>query len=232
MKNFIIFFSLLILCLATQAQTITAPPATPISVQGDGENLEIVKRPTGIIEDSSEHHRVGKDYQIDWQILGLGPNPVFTRGLYLGKFLSRNSLIYLDILGQHYETYFSDTEIDVSSVGLHYKKFHSNSFYYVLGGDFRTVKYEVNDNFPYYSEGGFKSQSLVFSMSIGNQWQWENFTLGCDWVGTSIVLSHKYLEEDTDLLDVYDKSDLENDKEWLTENGTLHLLRFYLGYSF
>lgn len=231
MKNFIIFFSLLILCLATQAQTITAPPATPISVKGDGENLEIVKRPTGIIEDSSEHHRVGKKYQIAWQILGLGPNAALTRGLYLGKFLDRSSMIYLDVLGQNYQAYFSDTELDFGSIGLHYKKFHSNSFYYVLGGDYRSVKYEINDPLPY-SAGSFKSTSWVFSASIGNQWQWENFTLGCDWVGTSVVLSHQYSEEDKDSLDIYDRTDFENDKEWFTERNTLHLLRFYLGYSF
>lgn len=59
-------------------------------------------------------------------------------------------------------------------------------------------------------------EDLGASFKIGNQWQWDNFTLGCDWVGYSQSITT--LEESGNVK----SSDL----------GNLSLVNFYLGATF
>jgi hypothetical protein len=72
------------------------------------------------------------------------------------------------------------------------------------------------------------------SLNIGNQWQFKNFTLGCDWVGVTLPLSKKYSNESVATTGNLATEQQENEdaKEDLTERTQINLLRFYLGASF
>ena len=80
---------------------------------------------------------------------------------------------------------------------LHLKSFWGNSFYTNLGVGSRSLGYSFD--FPTIDGQGqitgfseaYKIDNSVLGVdfSIGNRWQWETFTIGCDWVGTFVPLS-------------------------------------------
>jgi len=67
------------------------------------------------------------------------------------------------------------------------------------------------------------SKALGLSLRVGNEWQWKNFTMGCDWFGIDHTVSHSQ------------KKSILNSTT-TTENRELSLgftlTNFYLGYSF
>ena len=110
----------------------------------------------------------------------LGVNAV---GTEISYFLEPNSAIYIK---------YSNDDEDIRSgfentalVKLGLKKFKSNSFYYKVGA------YHLSSNTKHYvkdSSNNYKSVKSTFSElgisgSIGNQWQWENLSVGVDWLG-------------------------------------------------
>jgi hypothetical protein len=211
-------------------------------VSAQTENVVIYKKTVGVAEDSSEHNRMGKNHLITAQLFGVNPNGLPGGGLSYGFFLDRSSMIIAEATGSKYG---SDTvafngggyDIDGSSVGVHYKKFFGNSFYVKAGMDQRHInlKYSyigfLSPNFN--TAYGFKSDSTAASLVIGNQWQWNSFTLGCDWIGMSVPIVESTSKEfQSGNFDSIDKRNLEDDKRRFTKNGIGQGLRFYLGASF
>ncbi len=107
-------------------------------------------------------------------------------------------------------------------MGLHYKEFVGNSFYWKGGLDYRQTEYIENH---VTDEAHIKGNSWALSIVIGNQWQWENFTLGCDWIGFSKPFGTTIAEASGNI-ESFSAEDL------YFRDDVLQFGRFYVGYSF
>lgn len=209
----------------------------PAYAQSSGEaDLVIVKEtPNAIYEDSSEHNRINKKFQMTFLAVGAGSLPGTVGGANLGYFFDRNSLINLSYMRVRQSSYSCSGSVTCSADGnefaVSYKKFATNSFYYTLGLGRKEVEYnkaEVPGGAVHYR---FNGNAIGAEISVGNQWQWKNFTLGCDWIGFNFPLTHK-VESEESSGDPWDQDDLESRKEELLEKVMPLALRFYLGASF
>lgn len=125
-------------------------------------------------EDSSQYNRLSKKYNTS---LHLGNDyKVTTAQLSISKFLTSESLLgfkggYADIS--------SESQFNVA---IQYKKFVENSFYY--GAEVYYLDYidTRNHDFDFYSSTE-QQKAIGLSLRFGNQWQWDNLTLGVDWFG-------------------------------------------------
>lgn len=203
------------------------------------DNVQVVDAPKTVFRDSSEFNRMNKNFSLTYMAFGVGPSRSGSIGVTLGVFLDRNSQIDLELISGRpaYTNWFSwsEYEIKTSSAGLHFKHFVGNSFYFRVGADYRKVDYRytyrdiLTNNIL--SENKFEGDSVTATIVIGNQWQWETFTLGCDWFGyalpvTSTIKSESISGSKPDTR--YQKED----QDWLLKNNTAIALRFYLGASF
>ncbi len=99
------------------------------------------------------------------------------------------------------------------------KHFVGNSFYYkpeVFYRKQRLVTETTNNSARLISATAGDYTDIGLSIKIGNQWQWENYTLGCDWVG---------LNQTASVVDI--NGTLERD-----DLPTFTALNFYMGASF
>lgn len=200
------------------------------------ESVTIIeKSKDSILSDSSEFHRMNKRFTISTDLLGAGPTRANNYGLSAAYFLNRNTLLLAEAYkgettGQYHFAFNDDNfKYKGSSVGLYLKKFVGNSFYYRAGLEYRKVDYDYTENSNNYSFS-FSGSSLGAAILIGNQWQWENFTLGCDWVGIGLpAVSNIDSEEVSSPLYT---GDLHSAQDIYVKAAYIQLLRFYLGYSF
>jgi hypothetical protein len=217
-----------------------------IYINAFADDMPVVIRPKPTEEissgsSSSADNRKNKSHLLTAQPVGFGPSRGYdTFAATYGQYIDSDSLITFDFTkGRANITWFSDENITTSSIGISYKHFTSNSFYFKAGADYRTVDYLVRDYFTVFSsttntEQKFKGESLVASLSIGNQWQFESFTLGCDWVGYSVPLYSKV--HDVVVLGTPTTSEISrfnDDQDYYTKDSAFStLVRFYLGASF
>ncbi|HWU43533.1 MAG TPA: hypothetical protein VN132_08850 [Bdellovibrio sp.] len=200
---------------------------------------ETTEAPTIVFRDSSEQYRMNKKFTAQWQVVGVGPTGTIQAGLTLGMFLSRNDLVQVE--WAHGSNEVNDNALTTwsivrataegTSVGVNYKHFAGNSFYFKGGVDYRTISYEYNDSWSP-EVYNFKGRGVDASFLIGNQWQWDNFTLGCDWVGITVPLSHEITEEKITSSQVGTNSDLKKAEDHYLKNAIAQGLRFYMGLSF
>lgn len=194
-----------------------------------------------LYESSSEFNRMDKQWTFGAQLVGVGPTYATSYGLTAGYFLNRNMIFFAEIMTGNLDsdsfldsnyTSFSTINIDGRSIGAHFKHFVGNSFYYRAGLDLRFIEYKFSHSSG--DQASFKGTSLGLTFNIGNQWQWKNFTLGCDWIGLTVPMSDNYKDEQltTGGSSFYDPQDFEDDKDTLLGDTTLNVLRFYLGASF
>lgn len=186
---------------------------------------------------TSTSHRANKTFTATYQITGIGPSATFASGITVGFFLNPEWVIMLEGTSGREATIFDifdDTDVKSKSFGVHAKNFAGNSFYYRFGVDYRDLEYQYTDNFITTTYRTFDSKSWGVTFGIGNQWQWKNFTLGCDWVGVTLPLSKKYSNESVTTSGslAFEQSENEDAKKDLTEKTQINLLRFYLGASF
>lgn len=141
----------------------------------------------------------------------------------LGYVLSPKSMISLKYANQngHYE----DKATKMRSLTLGYRRFAGNSFNIMPTVYYRRSK---SDRF---NAGLFTTgrSTLIYEdvgvgLRIGNEWQWENFTLGVDWFG----LNAKVIQLNKEKRDTSDGFDLFN----IEEDITLTVLSLYIGYTF
>lgn len=195
---------------------------------------------------SSEYNRINKSFSFTAQLLGSGPNPVSAQGLGFSFFMDRNSMILFDITkGQvnGYNAFSSSSILNANnktksqSFGIHYKQFVSNTFYFRTGMDIRSLSYSYTYSSILFSETSnnrysFDSESTSLNFAIGNQWQFETFTLGCDWFGVVVPIGAKFSNVVYNTDNAYSQRDLEEDQNRLVKDNNLQLLRFYLGATF
>lgn len=189
----------------------------------------------GEVEESTLN-RADKKFTATYQFTGLGPNLAVGGAINLGYFLKPNMVLSIEGTKGSEATWdlFDDTEVDARSIGIHLKHYVGNSFYYRVGVDHRTMEHRYTDFFITSTTRTFDAKSLGVTVNIGNQWQWEHFTLGCDWVGVTLPVSKSYSNESVVTTGdaVYHQGQLEEDKKDYMESPILNLLRFYIGASF
>lgn len=180
----------------------------------------------------SEKNRDGKTFQVTGTLLGVGLGSI--SGITTGLFLNEN--LMLTLRAEQHIFQFDFLGLDLYSThsrlyGVGAKKFFGNSFYLdgaLLTGfsESRQTQYRYQSGIGSYEARTYeKWQHSGVQLAIGNQWQWEYFTLGTDWIGYYAPLQKTRVEYDQD--EGYE--DLNSSS---FSPGHLRILAFYLGASF
>lgn len=232
---------LLTLGLNVNAQTPPQTEAEPVSGSAKKESQR------RYYSNESADNRQDKTWEISAILLGVGPSISSTSGLIGAYHLSPDEEILVEITGGKLTSDTGDFDdklgssydIKTSSIGIHYKRFAGNSFYFRTGLDARFVKYDYQYRsiaFPANnSDIEFSGRSLALNFQIGNQWQWENFTMGCDWIGVSVPITSSIKEEKFESSGTFaslDRKQYDDDSRTLVKAVHANFLRFYLGASF
>ena len=179
-------------------------------------------------------NREGKEYTANITLTGAKFSTAGT-SVEFGKHLDLNTVVSLQYTRfspyqveeeDEYDEYMNK-DGEGEAINLNLKKFNGNSFYIKPGVYYRTQK-KINVTDESYSSAldkwivtdyeATEFRDIGVEFSIGNQWQWENFTLGTDWVG--ITKSVNILEQDG------------NKKLNPNDISEFNILNFYLGYTF
>ena len=153
----------------------------------------------------SSENRANKSWEATVQ-LGLDYMTGTTQ-LMVSKFIDADNVIGLK--GGHNKSGGDDDQ--QTSFALQYKHFTGNSFY--VAGEVFYLNTLRDTNWIFFEDRS-KYSSLGLGARIGNQWHYENFTIGCDWfgLGKRVVTFTKQNQDEIDI--------------------TLTLLNLYLGWSF
>jgi hypothetical protein len=155
-------------------------------------------------------------YQVTLPLSGMAYSVMYTSGLEVSYFQKKDTNIgfrYLDFdEPRAYEGSYKGKVLETF-----YKKFTGNSFY------IRSTLFYREMNIDEVDDTDYVFRDLGIGFSIGNQWQWKYFTLGCDWIGINTRLATLHYE------------DTKRSKALFKTNGysfTANVLNFYIGYSF
>ena len=197
------------------------------------EDIQVVPREKNgkqerkVYEYSSEHLRMDKEFMVAAQIVGYGPARTVQSGLILGFFLDHSMLLQLELMkGNNLTSGVFFDRVESESYGVHFKGFAGNTFYYKVGLDYIKVTAYNRDTLFTSSNFEVQGNKVGASVSIGNQWQWSGFTMGCDWVGISVPLTH------TTTTNTYGTEYTTGKAEYYIEQTDVQLVHFYLGASF
>ena len=194
------------------------------------ENVVVLKKPVTVLEDTSEYHRMNKKILLTAQPIGFAVSPVPSLGINAGYYLGRNSVLQLEHSDGVMNYVFFD--IGATTTTLNYKHFFGNSFYLKAGAGYRKIEIKnARLLFVDIKEVG-SVENVVAEVAIGNQWQWETFTLGCDWVGLMTPISTISKKYDKGSAKGQDAVDLDNSWNRMANVTSGELLRLYLGASF
>ena len=212
------------------------------------ENIVVMpKTNEQVYQGSSAFHRIDKKFQVTYQPLGATSNNAGETGLSFGYFIDRDSMILVNATsGQNKissRTESSDgarssseERFSSQSLGVSYKRFFANSFYARSGLDQRRTNADYSYSgflFLPAESASFTVNTTSLSLAIGNQWQWENFTLGCDWFGLSQPLMHSFSNESvSDQPQSIYADQVKRDKKQYGEQLAGMFLQVYLGATF
>lgn len=120
-----------------------------------------------------------------------------------------------------------DHATKMRSLTLGYRYFPGNSFNMMP-----TVYYRRSNSVSYntaFFSGTPTRSTLIYEdvgvgFRIGNEWQWDNFTLGTDWFGINakVIQINKEKHNDNGDFDLFN----------IEEDVTITMLSFYIGYTF
>ncbi len=165
------------------------------------------------IEGNSSENRRNRSLQ-----LTLGPGIEFDIPIFsytVGYFLKPNAVITARYSERH--GYSGDSgHKGLTAVKVGYKKFAGNSFFYQPSAYFRKASHITTVQYKY--------EDLGLGFRIGNEWQWENFTLGIDWLGVNRHIVK--LDESVNPPGLVPSS-IDIDK-----NFTFDFVGLYVGYTF
>ncbi|SMF10612.1 hypothetical protein [Pseudobacteriovorax antillogorgiicola] len=127
------------------------------------------------------------------------------------------------------------TEVKGSALSVSLRKFYGNSFYIEGGLDYAMVEGSFIIDETVLSErsetdlGSYSKLSAMFQ--IGNQWQWEAFTLGTSWVGILVPIAGT--QDFTTEAEAV-KNSINSIEKFMdnSDNVQLSALRFHLGWAF
>lgn len=122
---------------------------------------------------NSQENRNGLEYQAAIGLGKLEEAPGYS--LRLAKFLNPNNLIGVDFnLSSDGATEDDEKE---TSFNLNFKHFLGNSFYVHPRAYY--VNWSMKDEDERHDH---RVTAMGLGFSLGNQWQWDRFTLGADWL--------------------------------------------------
>jgi hypothetical protein len=152
------------------------------------------------------------------------------RAIWLGVAYNPNLVTFTE----HFtKSLMIGNEISAQSFGTGLKEFFGNSFY--LRGGVVATRFQYNGdlNFIFRTPGPqFSGQMLSAKVSVGNQWQWQRFNLGCDWIGLSNVLASSTSSLDEMGLTPMQIEDRDGARDDLLKSVKILALNLYLGFSF
>ena len=218
--------------------TVLTVQISSYAFAGD-EDVVIVKESPAdsVVENSSAHNRMNKKYSLTVMPIGFGPLNGIDSEINVGYFLDRKSIVsvrYNNLVKGNTCTGSLSCSDSGKAYGVSYKRFFGNSFYVNTAIDQREISYSETQsdlgagNYWF----NFKGSSTIFSVVVGNQWQWKSFTLGCDWAGLGVPLAHQITNENDSGDNAWSASN-RSDRESMYVSGSVAIaLRFYLGASF
>jgi hypothetical protein len=181
---------------------------------------------------TSEDWRLEKEYSL--LIEPVGFTPLLGYGAAAGYYVSPNDLVELS----YNQGKLSAVVVTVSSqlAELRWKHWFGNSFYGYGGVAYRKLRGDVDLDAAFGSgiiSGSIEAASLGVSGAIGNQWQFEYFTIGCDWIGVTVPVKklqtnyHDFL-----LAEGEDRRAAERIMDRMAFQPTPQFLRVYIGAAF
>lgn len=157
--------------------------------------------------------------------IGLGPAGDLVRGLSLGYFVNKNTIISLEQMnGSMFLTGDTTDHVELNSYGAFVKQFIPiiGESFYVKGG----ATWNHITNFRNHSHSSSTAKLTQFDAttvdavaSLGNEWQARNFTLGCDWIRYAYTIQKNVSVDDGGF-------------DHPLGDTNIALLYFYLGFSF
>lgn len=184
---------------------------------------------------TSQELRENQSMMATGQVAGLGPLSAYTTGVNFGFYINQNSILDFSY---HHSLIFAGLggySITFDTIGAHYKHFVKNSFYIKPGVEYRKLSYNYT---TYFSDKTleestqFTGTTLTANFALGHQWQWDHFTMGCDWVGVALPLSSTVDSEYTAGTYSRNLKRLSDDKQRYIKDIALYFGQFYLGASF
>lgn len=230
MKTNFILHTALVLFVSCFLKTLDAIAKVSES-RSKAEIYERYEKP----DTSSLAQRQGKVGYLSVQPLGFAVFPVPSIGLNGGFYLDSNRLVQIE--ASRGKLPFDFFAIDAESLGVNLKYFVGNSFYLKGGGAYRTIainNVECAACSPGFNRNWGSAKTIAGEFAIGNQWQWENFTLGCDWIGVMVPLTTAGVDPLPSSTSLGRREREELDRSWqqLAKSTSTSFLRFYLGASF
>lgn len=184
---------------------------------------------------TSAQNRAGKTLVGVLQPAGFAVAPVPSVGLGLGYYIDSNSVVQLEgSLGRlRPENRF---DVTVGTVAVNLKHFVSETFYLKGGAAYRQTTLSnltCRDCGPGVTRDWGAARTIDGEFAIGNQWQWENLTLGADWLGLMVPT----VRIDDSVTDAFGLSSNENrqaNEVWdvITKSAGVSVARVYVGASF
>ncbi len=217
------------------------------------EATNLMSSNTEEIRSSSTRNRLNKNWMTTGSIMAMGPAGTAGVGVNIGFFLTENSLLQIEISGGEtnendddfiFDTWKEKTVKKGYAAGLHYKYFTGNSFYIKAGANYRSFSFSETDTYtpwmifgspqePIVASRSFKGESVAAALGLGNQWQFENFTLGCNWFEVSLPISSRIYDEELSANSTEtDRKRNRDDKRLYVTGVGFTALNFYLGASF
>ena len=219
-------FSLLtVAMLLTLINSALAATSQEVAGESAANRVEVRER-------SSEHYRMDKDFELTFSPVSLGGFALTNSGVTAGAFINRNSQVLASYSWNATDrTCINGINCDLEDkfASVAFKRFVSNTFYMQGGATHHTITYTESDSYGDI-EFGFDAKITTADFAIGNQWNFNGFTLGCDWVSFALPLSTTYSNsfytEDSDMTELNDRQD-----EW-KKNGKMFFTKLYLGATF
>jgi len=182
----------------------------------------------------SERNRRGKLGSVVVET-GLAIAPFPTSGLAGGYYFNENLLAEISYVTG--SVAISDVGISWSLVGARAKWFWGNSAFINLGLSQRSFNFD--SKLPSTTAGvpdvavNAEAKSLGLDFGLGNRWQWDYFTLGCDWIGYFAPISSSGSSAiNIPGVETKEQDELNDLLKKLGETASFSVLRLYLGISF
>ena len=175
---------------------------------------------------------MGKSFEFGFSPISFGGFSLTNTGLSAGLFINRNSQVLATYSwSQSNRTCvgFENCDIKDNFVGLAYKRFVSNSFYMQAGATHHTIKYDES-NGSNDVMFGYDATVTTADFAVGNQWNFDGFTIGCDWVSIGLPVNTSY--SNTFYNSPYTENDVTQRQEDWKKVSRMIWGKFYVGGTF
>lgn len=167
----------------------------------NGNNLDTIFQRIWY-DENFVHDRLGKKIQFTVEPIGIDYFAEgLTRGLTIGFFLSPEKLIYLQGKKSMQLTQYSNTTHyeKINSIDLGLRSYIKNSLYLSTGLSKKTIFYSMKSSglsSPKFNGlAEFVTEAAIINIGLGNQWQWQNFSFGIEWLNLAIPFADKLKTE-------------------------------------